>query len=316
MIYLTVLFTFFVSSCATSSILFSQNKPAPITTIPEKPLQDLSLCVTIPEASWEHWTTKNHEDSYDHLQRILHIWKKSDFAEQYAVYGTLNSHPFAWEIIPYQTCQTPIGRLIQLIQVLQRMAFGGISTPSENYKIYFNKHKTLFEKLPEYTPQLSSCEKGDDPFCKKETLEKQWVLTGKKVNALINYAPIGFGDGEKLHFLIVPKEHRPTFGEVTKEEYCESMSLAQKLITHFLQARTNIKHVYMIHKSGYDAAQTVPHWHLHVLFSQENTETFFEKCSFMKSFLWRSSPMSNREIERSVTQFRKELLSENQSPQS
>ena len=156
-------------------------------------------------------------------------------------------------------------------------------------------------------PKIESIQKivqGNDAFCNPKVLDKQRVFEGKEINVLYNYAPIGLGE-EKLHFLIVPKEHHPNFSDLTKSEYLESMQLSQKLIK-FYQGK-GFHTAYLFDKTGAEAGQTVPHWHEHVVFTATKTQELFGKWTVLKNMVLGSSPLPPKELQNRVQSLKKEL---------
>lgn len=281
-----------------SNTLLANEDRSLLAVIPDKQLLDQSLQLVAPNKRFSKWSQKDHADSYLFMHRIARAWRSSNLTDQYLIYGKIDSNPFNWEMVPYQKCRTWIGRVVQQLQVLWRTVFGGISQSPNQLK----KHELMLK----ITEPAGVSSKSNDSFCKDETIKRQWVITGNKVNVLFNYAPIGFG-GEKLHFLVVPKEHRETFTDVTKEEYCESLTLTKKLVDHFTETRKSVKNVYLLNKTGIDAGQSVKHWHLHVIFSTDTAQDFWGKITVIKNILLGSSPMRSEDLAKKVADFRKEL---------
>lgn len=285
------------------NILLRSDDRSLLTFIPSEQLAPQSLQIIKPEKQFKEWSEQNHADSYSFMQRIAQTWKSDNVTDQYLIYGKIDENPFNWEVVPYQKCRTCIGRIIQQLQILWRIVFGGISVSAESRRKQYENFS--LENSYETTP-LESPKKSDDSFCKADTIDRQWVITGQKVNVLFNYAPIGFG-GERLHFLVVPKEHREAFTDVTQEEYCESMELTTKLLDHFTENRKTIKNAYLLNKTGKDAGQTVKHWHLHVIFSTNAAQDFWGKLTVLKNILLGSSPMKKEDLAERVSQLREEL---------
>lgn len=290
----------------TSSNLVFSNHHQLTAYIQEKPLMEKSLQVAVSGKSLTGWSNQDHADSHQLMQRVAQLWNRSGFTNQYLIYGKIDSGTFAWEMVPYKKCKTFLGRAIQQLQVLWRTVFGGIHVPEESRKHLAKSYSTELNKLNETPNLLNEPNISDDAFCKNETIERQWVITGKKVNVLFNYAPIGFG-GEKLHFLVVPKNHREGFLDVTQEEYCESLDLSTKLVDKIKETRKDIKRVYLLNKSDVDAGQTVKHWHLHVIFSSTPSQDLLGKLTVIKNILFGSSPMEKNQLTNRVNQLRKEL---------
>ncbi len=275
-------------------------------TVPHEQLLDQSLYITAPNKQFHQWSEQDHSISYLFMQQIAQAWNSNNITDQYLVYGKVDANNFLWEMVPYQKCQTIFGRIFQQLQVLWRTVFGGKTVSEETAQEQAKQYTSLLEKAPRVVIPLETTQKSTDSFCKEQTIERQWVITGKKVHVLFNYAPIGFG-GERLHFLVVPKEHRQSFTEVTQEEYSESLSLTTKLITHLKQTRPALTNVYLLNKTGVDAGQTVPHWHLHVICSTHPVQDFWGKITVIKNILLGSSPMKHDDLVKRVASLRQEL---------
>lgn len=275
-------------------------------SVPDRQLLPWSVCLSVKDEKFSEWSPTQHGESYGYMRRIVDFWKNHRSTDQYLIYGKIDSTSFKWEMVPYERCRTFIGRIIQQVQVLWRTVFGGVALSQETRNrqdTAYNSVTTLVPKKPEPSDAPS---KSSDAFCKDETIDRQWVLKGDKVNVLFNYAPIGFG-GERLHFLVVPKEHRKGFTDVTQDEYCESMALTKKLVDHFTTARKTVKNVYLLNKTGVDAGQTVDHWHLHVIFTNNAAQDFWGKITVFKNILLGSSPMKKDELAKKVDGLRQEL---------
>lgn len=260
--------------------------------VPSKQIANYAVDVT----GHKKISETTHKDHFPLLQRIAKVSSQHMLYAQFTPEST-----FTWNVIPYQKCYTTLGRIVQQLQVLWRIVFGG----------YNNKKQT--EQTNEYAEKLSTDEtkaqsnvKSDDAFCKDLTHQRQCVLTGQKVNVLFNYAPIGFG-GEKLHFLLVPKAHRQGFSDVSQDEFNESMALAQGLVAHFSKTRKSITNVYLMAKTGVDAGQTVPHWHMHVIFSSSLTQDWLGKLRVAWNILFGSRPMSQAALQQRVQSLKAEL---------
>lgn len=274
--------------------------------LPDQQLREQSVQIVAPNKALSEWSKKDHAHSYSLMQRVTQLWKNSGMTDQYFIYGKIDSTPFHWEMVPYHKCESSLGRIAQQLQVLWRTIFGGIEVTPESKTEQLNQYQLLLNQAPAAVEPLNVSREGDDPFCKKETIVRQWVVTGKKVNVLFNYAPIGFGK-DKLHFLVVPKAHREMFTDVTKEEYCEALALTTRLVDHFSKTR-EIKNVYLLNSNGKDAGQTVKHWHLHVIFSTSSAHDWWGKLSVFKKILIQSSPMKKEELANTVNALRQELL--------
>jgi len=272
----------------------------------------LQLSATEEKVSFQDWNEHENEESFHLLQGISSIWHEKKKVGQFLVYGkesVPSTKPFNWEIIPYQKTHWFIGRFWQQFKVLWRITFGATSQSASLQQ----KDVTLFQKeLPEEMGSLvdqvlkvEEIAKGNDAFCKKEVIEKQRVLEGKRVNVLYNYAPIGFG-GERLHFLIVPKNHSKSFKELTKEEYLEASKLTQLVLKHFKDTR-DVKGAYLFHKTGEDAGQTVDHWHIHLIITTNATQDLMGKITVLRNMMFGSSPLRGAALTTQVEKYKKEL---------
>lgn len=252
------------------------------------------------------WSPKEHDASFRLMRHIATKWENVLQTDQYLVYANLDfksNSLFHWEIVPYKTCKTIVGRILQQLTVLFRTIFGGVKNEniipqSEAYTRALNPYNG---ELP-ITPTTVI---GNDPFCKDEVIERQWVLKDRNISVLFNHAPIGFG-GEKLDFLVVTNQHREKFTDLTSEEYCDAMAATAKVVNHFANTR-GIHNVHLMHKTGVDAGQTVKHWHMRVIISTNSTQSFWGKCTVFKNILFGSSPMNKIAFEEKVAGFRAEL---------
>lgn len=285
----------------------------PVIKLPELPLQEIEVPHVQILADSFRVTHKapisisnqiEIEICYKYFQRITQIWRGQNKVD-YIVYADLNSK--FWEIAPYQKCRTFMGVIIQQIQVLCRITFGGFTVSHKNLKEQIAEYRTLFinTKL-ESRLDLPSM-KGEDAFCQKDVIERQWVIKGRHVNVLYTHKPIN-----ELHFLIIPKEHRKTFADLTKEEYVEAVKYAQKLANHYrgsIKVDTAAKDVikaYAHHKTGKTAGQSVEHWHMHVNITTEK-QSRWARLTILFNILIGSSPMKPDKFAEKVKGFRKEF---------
>lgn len=274
--------------------------------VPSLQLLDQSVQIGSITPRFVDWSKKMHIDSYMFMQRIAQAWKHAGKTDQYMIYGSIDRFVFKWEMIPYQRCETCIGRAFQQLVVLWRTVFGGYPLTQDDILKQTRKYETMLAEAPEITEPSCEYIVSNDVFCQQAVIDRQWVITGKKVNVLFNHAPIGFG-GERLHFLVVPKAHREAFVEVTEEEYYEAMELTGEIADHFMTSRQEVKNVYILNKTGRDTGQTVKHWHLHVIFSTSNVQDFWGKFTVAKNILFGSSPMDEEDFIAQVTTLRQEL---------
>lgn len=224
----------------------------------------------------------------------MRYWRQQQFASQFLIYGKISKNEeFKWEVVPQFECSSRVTRLTQ-----QWITLCGDSFPK----------KSNGRCDPDWiADEHEECELfSDDPFCNNSMIEKQWVYEGESIYILYNYRPIEIGN-DKLHFLVVPKKHRPTFYQLSEDEYQEALVTVQKLCNYFFQARM-IREVHLFHKSGIDAGQTVPHWHMHVVLTTSDLQTCLGKLSILRNMLFTPSPLADDELEEKVTQYRNELI--------
>lgn len=287
--------------------------------VPERPLATGSVRISSTQYhTFSEWPIEEVAHSYHLLKAITGIWEQSGTVEnqptsQHLIYGRQNlnqsttaTDSFYWEVVPYYRSSLGfLGRLIQQIKVLWGIVFGAsrssLQTIAETRDIYEERYKN-FHPVPAVFDETI----GQDPFCNPEQIEKQKILEGKCINVLFNHAPIGFG-GERLHFLIVPKSHKVAFKDLSEEEYQEAIAFSKALINHFTIHRNHVHDVHLFHKTGIDAGQTVPHWHMHVIFSSSESQAMFGKLTVLKNMLFGSSPMNDIELKERVDALKSEF---------
>ncbi|MBN9378258.1 MAG: hypothetical protein BGO14_06290 [Chlamydiales bacterium 38-26] len=265
--------------------------------IPDQPLSAKSLQISLPNKRLTDWSPLHHRDSHSLILRTVQAWKDNSITDQYLIYAKVDSQTFKWEMVPYQKCKSFVTRAIQQIKILWRIVFGGIKISEKNKKEILEKYREIFQK-PITKKHSAEESKSNDAFCKEETIKRQLVLSGNKVNVLFNYAPIGFG-GEKLHFLVVPKRHCENISNLTQDEFCESMDLTQKIVEH-LQKTRQIKAVYIFGKEGKDAGQTVSHAHIQLTATTKTAQDIMGKLTVFKNILFGSKPMKAKDLQERV----------------
>lgn len=258
--------------------------------------------------TFEDWTPQQLRESFLLLQAIASVWEEQGDV-QFMVYGVEEKEqgsPFAWETLPFQTAGNAAVRFWQLSGVLWRIAFGPAPEEEAVEKDKVSRFKAEIPKNLNRRAQSSNEPvMEDDAFCRQSVIEKQRVLEGKTVDVLYNFAPVGFGK-ERLHFLIVPKKHRTTFRDLTEEEYMESSKLAALLLKHLKQTR-DVNTAYLFHKSGIDAGQSVPHFHIHLIASTTPFQDFWGKASVLKNMVLGSSPLTDDDLRKAVEKYRTEF---------
>ena len=262
-------------------------------SVPRAQLANKSVQIVSSEGkSYVDWSAEKRSSVFRLLQKTAEVWKRNGIAEQYLIYGKQESggKAFSWEAVPYYTPSNIIGRIWQQFVVLWRTTFGGAVLTEVRQQQEAEFYKRLFSpSMAESAEKTAAIALGNDAFCNPAVIDRQVVLAGQKVNVLFNYAPIGFG-GERLHFLVVPKDHKSKFIELSEEEYLEVTEWSQKLIQHFKSNRS-IECVYLFDKTGVDAGQTIPHWHQHIVLTASKVQGVFGKLTVLKNMLFGSSPM-------------------------
>lgn len=272
--------------------------------VPEQPLAAGSLTLA-PNSNLEQlydWQDDQKLETYDLIQRIVSVWEKKG-VHDYFIFGKQTPNtPFRWEIIPFPKEGF---RFWKQFSLLWNMTFGSprLSDEDRTAKAQnFQKENDLLS-ASYIAPASTECI-GNDPFCKRDVIDRQLVYEGKEINLLYNYAPIVLGEG-KLHFLILPKQHRKGFSDLTETEYLEAMQLVQRLVDHYKDKGYPI--AYIFDKTGTEAGQTVPHWHEHVVFAASENEAFLAKLTVLKNMIFYSSPLPQDELKTKVESLRKEL---------
>lgn len=276
--------------------------------VSERPLAlgSLKIVSNGEERNFTDWKVSHEKEAYGLIQDIVNVWQEKGITD-YLIYAkeSETSKSFNWEIVPYAKKGF---RFWKQFKVLWNMTFGGSVLPQvtrERVAIDFQKNKKSFSKnqLKEIELTKEVAQKKD-AFCNPQVIENQQIFEGKSVRVLYNYAPITLGEG-KLHFLIVPKEHRPNFSDLTEEEYLETMALSQKLIKFYRQK--GYATAYLFDKSGSEAGQTVPHWHEHLVFTATKTEDVLGRLKVLKNMMIGSSPLPKKELEERIQALKKEL---------
>lgn len=277
--------------------------------ISKEPLREGSFEITIPGKRFSDWSKEDHRASCQVLQKITEGAKRAGLFDQYLVVAKVDSEEFRWEVVPYPKSVTVFDRMARQLAVLWRATFGASPINEEQLRKQVEIYRSCLEescKPEEEQLEPEDCSAGIDPFCKKEVIERQQVLKGERVNVLLSRAPIGYG-GEKLHFLIVPAQHDEFFSSMPEETYAESLLTAEKIVEYFSRHRTNVHSVYVLHKNGIDAGQSVPHWHLHVIILTQSTQDFWGRITMARNILFGSRNLSDTEFDESVIRLRNEL---------
>lgn len=245
-----------------------------------------------PEDALTEYAIELPNASYETMQKVVSYWDIKGISESYMAIQT-NDGPI--QIAPYYKAHNVFQRMWQQLSVLMRFIFGGYKLTPERVEQLREVYKDF--PLGRTAKKVEGC--AQCAFCNQKVIDSQLVLDGERVQVLYNYAPIGMG-GERLHFLVVAKRHCPRFDQLTKEEYEE----AEKL-THFVQKRiqehfeeTPIRNTYVYHKTGQDSGQSVPHWHVHIVMTQNGAQEWWARLTVLRNILFGSFKLSPEELEK------------------
>ena len=98
-------------------------------------------------------------------------------------------------------------------------------------------------------------------FCKIVTGDiKSWtVYEDDFVKSFFDVNPVSLG-----HTLVIPKKHFENLYDIPEDELCRIVSVARKL-AHVYKKVLEINDVQILHSSGKNAQQDVPHFHIHLV---------------------------------------------------
>lgn len=245
------------------------------------------------------WSAGDHEQSYELIQKVASIWQKRDI-DDYLVIGR-NSliGDFSWDIIPFPKDQQAFWKQLN---VMKRVFFGEMKIEPERQEktagIFYEEEQAL--NAPFHSTPGNSFQ-GTDVFCHSSIIDKQKIIDkpDETIRILYDYKPITY-----YHFLAVPKQHAEKFSEVSIDSYLKAASYAKELIRQFGSENSN---VYLYHKTGKRAGQTVPHWHQHIVIANTNQEETYGKIKVFYNMIWGASPLKQEELSRRVDLLRKEV---------
>lgn len=102
---------------------------------------------------------------------------------------------------------------------------------------------------------------GNCIFCKivKGELEAKKIHENESVLAFIPKEQVSKG-----HILVIPKEHFESIFDIPKELLVKVMKISQEL-SQKCKTELGATGVNILHASGKDAQQSVPHFHIHVV---------------------------------------------------
>lgn len=277
--------------------------------VPQCPLASGSLKIQSKSTSrtFSEWKETEKKESYALMQDVIQIFEKKGIKD-YLIYGK-ESNPskstFSFEIVPYPTEGLTF---LKQFKVLWNITFGSSCLPfvklSKIAKNFEEDQHSFSKTQHDQIEVIKKAVKGSDAFCNPKIIEKQMVFEGKEINVLYSNAPLAIDD-EKLHFLVVPKEHRHKFSDLTRGEYLEAMDLAQKLIGHY--KKKGYHTAFIFDKSGEEAGQTQAHWHEHIIFTATKTQEFWGQLTVLKNMTIGSSSLPDKELNTRVNSLKQEL---------
>jgi diadenosine tetraphosphate (Ap4A) HIT family hydrolase len=268
--------------------------------VSERPLAEGSIKIMPLSGiqNFSEWLECDHIESYNLIQCVQQVWKDKGITD-YLVYGKqCHDSTFNWEVVPYPKEGF---RFWKQLKVLWNIIFEGpiVSQVERDRIIKDFKDINSFSK-PELQliETIENVAHNNDAFCNPEVIDRQQIYEGENVNVLYNYAPIE----KRQHFLLTSKQHRSAFSNLTEAEYLESMLLSRQLIE-----KKNYPAVYLFHKTGIEAGQTVDHFHEHLLFIATKVQDLFGKLTILKNMVFGSSPLSEAELKSDVELLRREV---------
>lgn len=297
LVRLVVLLGIFSQSFASDVIYENQQVEL---RFPHCSLAEQALEITTPKDFFTDWSEKQHREAYRIQRTIALIWKEKGLINYLSLGKNSfedSSKPFNWQIIPFPDESIAI---IKQIKIIKNVIFDTDCLSKQQ-----SEHAQLIQDFTKEIAQIPAADdsekKSDDPFCQDEVIANQIVFEGQYVNVLYNYAPI-----VDLSFLIVTKAHRPTFLELTEDEYTEAQMLTALLLKYFYSQGYSTAYIY--HKTGKRAGQNVPHWHQHISIpdhSQSNIKNMLKAMQY--AIFGGSSPLDSKELSKRVKFYKNEL---------
>ena len=100
---------------------------------------------------------------------------------------------------------------------------------------------------------------GSCPFCNEEILDKQKFYEDDHIIALYSHKPVSKG-----HALVIPKEHKERYEELSESEIMAIHKMIRKI--HAISSEHFGSDSYLLlQKNGKNVGQTVPHVHFHYI---------------------------------------------------
>lgn len=276
--------------------------------VPERSLAEgaLQIAPNREEVAVSEWTNTMHEEAFSLMQNIASVWKQKGITD-YLIYGKeTDGKGFSFQMVPYEKS---LFSFFRQLKVLIGITFGALADSKDKREAIARKWegvRGLFsEELAGLSDRVDSLASHDDVFCKESTHERQCVFEGRTISVLQDYAPLATGE-EKLHLILVTRDHRDSFSDITDDEYLESAGMMSKLISYYKEQGFNA--VYVFEKTGTRAGQSVRHRHLHLVFTKSGSEELLGKLLVLKKMILGTSKMSDNELARRVEVLKAELL--------
>lgn len=267
--------------------------------IPEQALSRDAVKVESNEDGrrFEDWTNEQHAEAYLLMQKVAAVWQEHGISDYLIIGDEDSSGQFAWEIVPFPPDEYAFWKQIN---VMRRIFFGGVNLSKKEQATSASRFRHFASKVPVMTyPEEEDCQ-GCDPFCNPQIIEAQAVINDpdKSVRVLYDYKPLAY-----YHFLIVPKAHEEKFSDVSIQSYIEASEYAQELIRRYGKGKA----VYLFHKTGQRAGQTVPHWHWHVVIANSREEELYGQFNAFFKMLWGGSALDADTLKERVCVLKSEL---------
>ena len=213
-------------------------------------LHPYSQIIGAEEKSLVDYTESDHEAVHAAVKAQLTAWKDNKVATDYVAYGCQNfgdeQNSFKWDLVPFSE-NKPFRfwnwRVFQQLGLLFRISFGSRVKAAKG--------------APKCAKPVERKDKRKSAFCKAEIIKKQRVFEGDTCQVLYDYRPIGLGK-KKLHMLVLPKEQRVGYEDMTDDEAAEFYRLSQG-VAKYMGEKQGAKKVHLFYKKGYRAGQQVPH---------------------------------------------------------
>ncbi len=294
------------------SVLYQTVDKSVTVLVPDKRYARGSLAIRIPNPTSTLFKTKDsiEIDKICFEKQNAIAQKLHDDGYHYMFYSRLEDKFFKQTIhaVPYTPehwLLQPITKMIQQIRVLVRLRFGGkevtqaqVEELKKNYATPLQNSETILENKKER--KISDEEKAKCPFCKDENKKKQLVAEGEHVMLFYNIRQIG---QIKNDLLIIPKEHRVGFHELTAEEGIEMAQMARKVSLYYLNKDCKL---HLFDKTGDTAGLTVDHFHRHILVEKISTPDSTTFWSIIKNMFW-GRALPTEEVKAAADQLKKEL---------